>query len=112
VCIDGIESILRVEWDVWSTARYLLVVWCSSFATLAGLIGESIMSAIATSANTFTAFQIAAASIPPETYNEIMDVVSIANECGESVLVMLYEHFCMDQEKLAACDKLLDAVSH
>ena len=36
--------------------------------------------------------------------NEIYDVISIANEMGESVRHMLYEHFSMNQDVLNYLD--------
>ncbi len=36
--------------------------------------------------------------------NEIMDCIYIANECGESVRHILYEHFSMNQDVLTYLD--------
>ena len=42
-------------------------------------------------------------------FNEVMDIIYIANECQESARVMAYQHFSMDQQALEYADALLQS---
>ncbi len=56
-------------------------------------------------------FAAVASTVEPALMHEIMDCISIANEMGESIRVMLAEHFYGNQYATAVCDALLDAAA-